>query len=77
MKEWTLKWHKASEELPTESGNYLVCNEDNGELYGFQEVEYSKKYLAFNTYDDNKPEIAKKHAFAITNLYWSELPKTL
>ncbi len=77
MKEWTLKWHKATEELPEESGKYLVCSEENGKLYCFQVLQYSEKYLLFNSYDDLEPEDAKKYAFDITNLYWSELPKTL
>lgn len=76
MRKWILKWHKATEELPEESGNYLVCREfADGKLECFQEVSYSKKHLLFNAYDSLEPENAKKHAFNISNLYWSEFPK--
>lgn len=73
MKKWTLKWHKATEELPKESGNYLICREfANGKLECFQEVSYSKRHSLFNAYDDLEPENAFNN---ISNLYWSELPK--
>ncbi len=73
MKKWTLKWHKATEELPEESGNYLICREfADGKLECFQEVSYSKRHSLFNAYDSLEPENAFNN---ISNLYWSELPK--
>lgn len=78
MKKWTLKWHKATEELPEESGNYLVCRADADKIpFCIQEVSYSKKHSLFNAYDSLEPEDAKKHSFDTSNLYWTEFPKTL
>lgn len=78
MKDWKLTWHKAAEELPEKSGNYLVCRVNaDGIPFCIQTVPYSKNHLLFNAYDYLTPPKAKEYAFDISNLYWSEYPKKI
>lgn len=78
MKDWKLKWHKATEELPEKSGNYLVCRVNADRIpFCIQAVPYSKNHLLFNAFDYSIPPKAQKYAFDISNLYWAEYPKTI
>lgn len=75
MKDWKLTWHKASEELPEESGGYLVIIESdlhkNG-IVSLLTVEYSEKHKAFNAHDH---EAVPAHPMTVD--YWAEYPKTI
>lgn len=74
MKEWTLKWHNSTEELPEESGEYLVAqiSEYTGEVSYVITSNYSVRHKAFNASDKNDTA-----EYATFYHFWAELPKTI
>lgn len=61
----TIEWHNAAEELPTESGQYLVYTG-----VSICDLPYSSRHKCFNTldkYDDADT--------AIEAIYWAKLPE--
>lgn len=65
--EITLKWHKASEELPKSSGTYLVIKGFTNKCVCIQNVSYSSRHRAFNATDNAEPT----NAFPVD--YWAEI----
>ena len=75
MKDWKLTWHKASEELPEKSGEYLTIIESKVHKNGILQLNtmpYSKKHKAFNAHDHETVP-----SYPITVAYWTEYPKTI
>ena len=68
-----IELHKASEELPENSGLYLVWSQTCGKCFYTDYVHYSAKYKKFNACDDE--HIADKHSFNVE--YWAEIPDLL
>lgn len=80
MKQWTITWHKASEELPPKSDRYLVAQlseYDDERVIGLTDLYYSARHKAFNAFDRDPPECAKKHAIGAAHICWAEYPKKL
>ena len=74
MKQWTITWHKASEELPQKSGEYLVAqiSKYNGEVLLVITSNYSTRHKAFNARDEH--DTAENATFYP---FWAEYPKKL
>ena len=67
-----IKWHDASKELPTKSGDYLVklnrpewCERSVNTYFA---LPYSTVWMVFNCHDHNTLEEAAKYAF--NNVGW-------
>lgn len=74
MKEWTLKWHKATEELPEKSGEYLVAQISGltGEILYVMTSNYSARHKAFNASDEHDTA-----EYATFYPFWAEYPRTI
>jgi hypothetical protein len=66
----TIEWHKPTEKLPEETGNYLVRYARSN---GFTEVHYSSKHKLFNALDSDTEEAARNTTFPVS--YWANKPE--
>ena len=68
MNDWLIHWHDAKQELPKQSGKYLICKVYDEQPLYITDMYYSTKYKAFNMRDcDIKDTSISVH-------YWTEIP---
>ena len=67
----TIEWHKPTEKLPENSGDYFVRTETNTWA-----ISYSSKYKRFNARDRYDEDFVKQNSFPLDCvLYWAEIPE--